>query len=248
MARSDSTQPPDYEARANSNYEVTLNASDGKLTGILNVTVNVQDVNEPPAISGETDIAFENSSNRVAIYNASDPEAPTNPVIWSLGGSDADQFELRGNNRKNHRDLYFKIGAWNFEDRSDRNRDNEFEVTIEASDEGSVRTDWGLCRSPLTSQIHATNVESLMLPSDVPVQDVPLTATMTVADTVSSRRWQWARSTSKSSGWTDIEAARHLPNYAGIRRHRLLPSCHSHVQRPARDRQDACNLRPKRPQ
>ena len=195
-------QLPDFEARNDSNYEVRLRASDGTFTGILNVTVNVQDVNEPPAMSGETDIAFpENSSNRVAIYNASDPEAPTNTVIWSLGGSDANQFELRGSNR-GRRDLYFK-SAPNFEDRSDRNRDNEFEVTIEASD-GRQRPS-GL--GSLQVAIDLTDLdepESLMLSSDVPVQDVPLTATMTDADNVSSRRWQWARSTSRSSGWTDI--------------------------------------------
>ena len=195
-------QPPDFEARANSNYEVRLRASDGTFTGILNVTVNVQDVNEPPAMSGETDIAFpENSSNRVAIYNASDPEAPTNPVIWSLGGSDANQFELRGNNQ-GRRDLYFK-SARNFEDRSDRNRDNEFEVTIEASDERQRPNGLGTLQVAI-DLTDRDEPESLMLPSDVPVQDVPLTATMTVADTVSSRRWQWARSTSRSSGWTDI--------------------------------------------
>ena len=185
-------QPPDFEARANSNYEVRLRASDGMFTGILNVTVNVQDVNEPPAMSGETDIAFpENSSNRVAIYNASDPEAPTNPVIWSLGGSDADQFELRGSSRGT-RDLYFN-SAPDYEDRTDYN------VTILAAD-GTLTG-----RRPVTIDI--TNVdepESLMLSSDVPVQDVPLTATMTDADNVSSRRWQWARSMSRSSGWTDI--------------------------------------------
>ena len=198
-------QLPDFEARNDSNYEVRLRASDGTFTGILNVTVNVQDVNEPPAMSGETDIAFpENSSNRVAIYNASDPEAPTNPVIWSLGGSDADQFELRGSSR-GRRNLYFK-SARNFEDRSDRNRDNEFEVTIEASD-GRQRPS-GL--GSLQVAIDLTDLdepESLMLSSDVPVQDVPLTATMTDADNVSSRRWQWARSTSRSSGWTDISGA-----------------------------------------
>ena len=195
-------QPPNFEARANSNYQVRLRASDGMFTGILNVTVNVQDVNEPPAIIGETDIVFtENSSNRVAIYNASDPEAPTNPVIWSLGGSDANQFELRGSIR-GRRDLYFN-SAPNFEDRSDQNRDNEFEVTIEASD-GRQRPS-GLGTLQVTIDLtDLDEPESLLLSSDVPVQDISLTATMTVADTVSSRRWQWARSTSMSSGWTDI--------------------------------------------
>ena len=48
--------PPNYEARADRNgdntYQVTVQASDGRQTGVLDVLVNVEDVDEPPVISG----------------------------------------------------------------------------------------------------------------------------------------------------------------------------------------------------
>ena len=76
-------QPPDADRPADQDrdnqYEVNVVASDGSLQGELDVTVFVQDVNEPPVITGATDIDFpENSSNRVTIFIASDPEAAAN--------------------------------------------------------------------------------------------------------------------------------------------------------------------------
>ena len=112
-------------------------------------------------------------------------------MIWSLGGSDANQFELRGNNQ-GRRDLYFN-SAPDYEDRTDYN------VTIQASD-GTLPG-----RRPVSIDI--TNVdedETLVLATDQPVQDTTLDATFTEADHVTSRSWQWARSTSRNSGWTDI--------------------------------------------
>ena len=165
---------------------------DDNINDQVTVTIEVLDVNEAPAIIGETDIAFpENSSNRVAIYNASDPEAPADTVNWSLGGSDANHFELRGNN-DGRRDLYFN-SAPDYEDRTDYN------VTILASD-GTLTG-----RRPVSIDI--TNVdeaETLVLATDQPVQDTTFDATFTEADHVTSRSWQWARSTSRNSGWTDI--------------------------------------------
>ena len=108
-------QPPDADRPADQDrdnqYEVNVVASDGSLQGELDVTVSVQDVNEPPVITGATDIDFpENSSNRVTIFHASDPEAAANPLIWSLNGSDADRFELRGSSRGTPRPL-LQVGA-----------------------------------------------------------------------------------------------------------------------------------------
>ena len=188
-------QPPDADRPADQDrdnqYEVNVVASDGSLQGELDVTVSVQDVNEPPVITGATDIDFpENSSNRVTIFIASDPEAAANPLIWSLNGSDADRFELRGSSRGT-RDLYFK-SAPDFESQEIYN------VTIQASD-GSMRTDYPV----LISINNLDEAETLTLSSDQPVEDVLLTATLTEPDRVTNKRWQWQRSQSRSN-WSDI--------------------------------------------
>ena len=79
---------PDYESPADSNrnneYLVQVGASDGQFTGTLAVTVTVNDVNEPPTITGDdTPPDFpENSTRSVATYRATDPERAT--IIWTL--------------------------------------------------------------------------------------------------------------------------------------------------------------------
>ena len=90
------TTVPDYDARADANrdnrYEVTVGASDGTLTGTLNVTVTVTNVNEPPKVTGDEAVDFaEGGTGNVATYTASDPENAT--LVWqALEGTDAGDF------------------------------------------------------------------------------------------------------------------------------------------------------------
>ena len=183
----DADRPADGDG--DSKYEVNVVASDGMLRGMLDITVNVEDVNEPPVITGETDIDFpENSTRRVAVYNASNPEG--GGVIWSLGGTDAARFELRGSTA-GRRDLYFR-SAPNFE------VNESYDVSVEASD----GTHTG--RLPVTISITDINEpESLGLSSSLPVEGVHLSATLTEADAVTNRRWQWQRSQNRGS-WSAI--------------------------------------------
>ena len=165
--------------------------------------VTVTNVNEPPELSGRSHINDfeENSSSRVAFYNARDPESPNNPVIWSLGGADADQFELGGSS-SGRPDLYIK-SAPNFEDPADQDRDNEFEVTIEASDERPRPL--GLVTLQVAVDVtDRDETETLTLSSDQPVEDVLLTTTLTEPDQVTNKRWQWQRSQSQRD-WGDID-------------------------------------------
>ena len=82
-------------------YQVTVQVADGppsdpaRLTETLDVTVNVTDVNEPPALSGDAVVTrAEGDSLAVASYTATDPEGAT--VFWSLSGSDSGDFTIAG--------------------------------------------------------------------------------------------------------------------------------------------------------
>ena len=67
---------PNFEQQPE--YEVTLNAFDGGLTGRLTVTVTIADVNEPPVVARRSGTgAFsivENSGTDVGRFEATDPE------------------------------------------------------------------------------------------------------------------------------------------------------------------------------
>ena len=90
---------PDFERPADSGgknvYNVTVRASDGSLTGTKEVTVTVNDVNEPPIISGEDTLSYpENTATTGTLdrYTATDPER--GQITWSIEGMDADDFRI----------------------------------------------------------------------------------------------------------------------------------------------------------
>ena len=123
---------PDYERPADSGrdnmYEVTVRASDGRYYGYFEVTVTVEDVNEPPLVTGtETFNYRENGTANLYTFRAADPERGV--VTWSLSGAD---------------DIYFTIGETgvlsfasppDYENAADSGRDNVYEVTIVARDD-----------------------------------------------------------------------------------------------------------------
>ncbi len=132
-------QPPDYDARAdsdgNNDYEVTVEASDGSLSGRLDVTVTVSDVNEPPEITPADDIAVdENYDGTLAAFSARDPEnEPGLTYTWSLAGTDAGDFNLG------------EAGVLAFkhipdaDNPADSGRDNVYDITVRAEDSAGLR-------------------------------------------------------------------------------------------------------------
>ena len=125
---------PNYESPADSNrnneYLVTVRATDeGGLSGSLDVTVTVENVDEPPTITGSaTPSDFpENSVRSVATYGATDPELRT--ITWGLSGTDSDDFNI------DQGALTFK-NIPDFEKPTDSNQDNEYLVTVQATDDG----------------------------------------------------------------------------------------------------------------
>ena len=131
---------PDYERPADSNrdnvYEITIRASDGRNTGTLEEVqvVTVTDVNEPPTITTTSRTAFSQQENRTSTlytFRATDPEGAT--VTWSAGGTDGRYFAIDDQGRFSFRE----DSPPDFDDPDDADRDNAYNVTVQASDDAS---------------------------------------------------------------------------------------------------------------
>ena len=127
--------PPDYEdpgdADTDNEYLVTVRAlDDGSVAGTLDVTVGVTNVNEPPVVSGRRRVTrAEDAPLAVHTYTASDPE--NDPLTWDLSGDDAGDFEISDGV------LSFKASP-DYEAPGDADADNQYSVTVEASDDGGL--------------------------------------------------------------------------------------------------------------
>ena len=122
----------DFEIK--STYTVTVTATDqGSLSDITTVTITVTDENETPSVSGQISISYEeNGTDAVATYTASDPEGTS--ITWDLLGDDNSLFSISALGM-----LTFKI-APDFEAPADANTDNEYLVTVQASDGSNTDT------------------------------------------------------------------------------------------------------------
>ena len=123
---------PDHERPADSGrdneYRVTVRASDGRYYGYFDVTITVNNVNEPPDITGANSVSYrENGTATVATYRATDPER--SGVTWSLSGTDGGAFTI-----SNTGVLSFGSPP-DYEDPRDSGGDNVYLVTVQASDD-----------------------------------------------------------------------------------------------------------------
>ena len=125
---------PNHEQPADSDsdnvYEITVVASDGQNEGTLDVTVTVTEVNEGPEISGTTFITVsENHEAVLATYTGRDPEDAIAEITrWSVTGRDGGDFTINEDG-----ELTFRSPP-DYERPADSDRDNEYEVTVRASD------------------------------------------------------------------------------------------------------------------
>ena len=125
---------PNHEQPADSDsdnvYELTVVASDGQNEGTLDVTVTVTEVNEGPEISGrDTLTVSENYEAVLATYSGTDPEDASAEITrWSVTGRDGGDFTINQD-----AELTFRNPP-DYERPADSNRDNEYEVTVRASD------------------------------------------------------------------------------------------------------------------
>ena len=125
---------PNYENPAdsgrNNEYLVAVVATDEEgLRGSLDVTVTVNDVNEPPTITGDDSESYpENSTRSVASYRATDPEG--RDITWLLSGTDQGDFDISASGV-----LTFQSSP-DFENPVDADGDNDYLVTVQARDDG----------------------------------------------------------------------------------------------------------------
>ena len=191
---------PNYESPSDSNrnneYLVTVRASDGQYTGMLNVTVTVRDVNEAPVLDGPdtVDDFPENASTsrQVARYTASDPERAT--VTLSLTGTDSDDFTLASN------------GVLTFNTSPDYEDQSSYSVTVRA--EAGIHTGNSATRKRVT--VNLQNVEergTVTLSAVQPQERTGLTATLDDDDDPTGITWQWYRTSSRGSTGTAITSA-----------------------------------------
>ena len=129
---------PDFERPADSGrdnvYNVSVRASDGRNYGYLEVTVTVEDVNEALVITATSKTSFtyrENGTATIYTFAAADPEGAA--ISWSPGGADGDDFTITADSRG--RGVLTFASPPDFENPTDADRDNVYEVTVEATDD-----------------------------------------------------------------------------------------------------------------
>ncbi len=189
---------PDFESPGDAGgdnvYEVTVEASDGSMTGTLDVEATVTDVNETPVLSGPATMNVDEGTTTVATYTAADPDSDS--ITWTLAGNDSADFTISGSGG-----LSFRV-APDFESAGDADGDNVYEVTVAASD-GSFT---------VTRQVTVTvrNVDetgSVTLSPLHPQVGTRLSASLSDPDGgVVSVTWVWQWS-SDGQTWTSITAA-----------------------------------------
>ena len=126
---------PDYERPADSGrdnvYNFSVRASDGRYYGYLEVTVTVEAVNEPPVVTGTTSFTYrENGTATLHTFRATDPERSA--ITWSLSGADADDFTI------SETGVLSFASPPDYESPTDSDRDNVYEVTVEARDDAFI--------------------------------------------------------------------------------------------------------------
>ena len=200
---------PDFESDdlgLDKAYTVTVRATevdDGdtqtlELTGRLDVTVAITNVNEPPTVTGNATPSVDENTTAVATYSATDPEEV--PPSWSLQGG-AGVFMITS------------AGALAFTTAPNYEVKFSYTVTVLASD-GVSTTD-----HPVT--VTVTDVdedEELLLSARRPLIGADYTAAFEVGkgDAVQSPMWVWARSMSLSGPWADITVAATAATYVPV--------------------------------
>ena len=176
----------DYEGREQ--HFVTVTATDpGGLTDTVTVTITVEDVDETPVVSGPTSLEFDEGTSTgasLATFTSTDPDLKG--IGLDLSGADREDFTL-----SNRGVLTFNEDP-NFEEPADSNRDNRYQVTLEAREQGD-----GASVGILNVTIRVTNVdEPGVVERNVEEPRVGQTVRLNVEDEdggVNVTEWKWGR-------------------------------------------------------
>ena len=158
-------------------YIVTVRATDPSgLADDITVTITAENVNEDPVVTGRAELSVAEGITGAAYVGLPDapgidatPDEPTNRqneylyeepdqldsiARWTLEGDDAGVFDHSG--RFEPRYLQFKVPP-DYENPTDKNRDNVYEVTLVATDTDPLGTGAGIGK--INVWLTVTNVE-----------------------------------------------------------------------------------------
>ena len=194
----------DYEKKKS--YMVTVTATDpSQASAAIDVTINVTDMNEGPAITQEDDITKEfreNGTGTIQTFGATDPEKRT--VYWSLLASDGTAYPADGALTINSKSgtLSFKSPP-DYENPPSGITDNSYPVRVVASDDapdiGETTYTEGANSSFRAFTVTVTNVveqEKITVTPRFAEVGTALTASLTGGDATSANRgeadWNWS--------------------------------------------------------
>ena len=175
--------PPDFESPADGTegnrdnvYEVTVETDDNGEVVVLDVSVTVTDL---PAVSGPAVAEYaENGTVAVATYSATDANGDDVAVTWSLSGTDSGTLSISANRELTFNDTTFPKGP-DFEtpaDGTEGNRDNVYQVTVEADDGTEVG------KLDVTVTVVDVNDDVLTVADDAAVTDEDTAVDIAVSD------------------------------------------------------------------
>ena len=220
-------------------YMVIVRATDPSgLADVITITITAENVNEAPKIIGraelsvvegitvagalvyETLIAQENDANR---YLPVEQDSAIDSIqTWGLEGDDAGAFNLSGNFEP--RFLQFKA-APDYENPTDANKDNIYEVTIVATDTDPLETGPGIGKTNVW--VTVTNAEEagkvVFTIGETAYLDQPLVAEVEDPDDhggdpgephqgVHVVTWQWSKAGTDAAGTTFVPIAGETTN------------------------------------
>ena len=195
----------------------------------ITITITAENANESPRVTGRNVLVVEENestpqfalaSRSPGEYIARDPEAGSIDQIadWDLTGADADDFVISGHSEPRY--LNF-ASAPDFENPTDSNGDNLYEVTIVAMDADPLGTGIGI--GSIDVRVAVTNLnedgEVVFTTGGEGYIDQPLVAEVRDEDDhggdpgepyqgVLIQTWQWARSNADNDAeFTDIDGA-----------------------------------------
>ena len=205
--------PLDFEGGPTS-YSVTVEVTDGKdindnadtvEDATIDVTINVTDVNEPPAFADDapaTQDVAENTATDQNIgspYTATDPDTTNDTLTYSLGGTDAASFAVDDTS-----------GQLKTKDPLDHETKDSYSVTIQVTDgkdaEGNTETPATIddTHDVTITVTDADDQGSITLSTQTPTVGSTLTATVVDQDGgVTDETWVWESSTDQNT-WTPI--------------------------------------------
>ena len=208
-------------------------ATDRGATATGHVTITATDVNEKPRVTTDdadpAEMLKVDEEHRVVLpdppdgvtrvvigaYGAEDDDigdgggdpvtADASKVKLSLGGDDADAFELEDADADNadNRTLRFKNSP-NFEMPDDANQDNVYKVSIVATDDKGL-----IGMKDLTVEVmNIDEVGTVSLSRIQPGVGQPITASLSDPDGgVNDMKWQWARALTEAGTYVEIDGA-----------------------------------------